>query len=499
MRMIWACESVIKKRRAAGYDTIAAEPVFAMPARAKSASETPDRAPLSELTALSPADGRYAGKTQILRGIFSEFGLMRRRVAVEVRWFKALAACAQIPQLPALSDEQNIFLDNIAANFSPADARAIKKIESQTRHDVKAVEYFLKERLDAGPGLAPAREFVHFACTSEDINNLACALMLRDGLAQVLLPALDRLSAQLERHAGHWAELPMLARTHGQAASPTTVGKEFRVFAARCKNLARQITGVQLGGKINGATGNYNAHIIACPAVDWRALSAELVASLGLAHHDCTTQVAPNDDIAALLHAMCRFNSALLDMNRDLWGYIALGYFGQRAGKNEVGSSTMPHKINPIDFENSEGNIGIANALAQHLAAQLPLSRWQRDLSNSTVIRNLGLVFAHTLLAAAAAANGLGKLTVDRKALARDLEHNPQVLAEAVQTVMRLHGIRDSYEQLKELTRGKSELTLEELRGFVRGLKIPGRDKQRLLQLAPHSYTGMAADIARRP
>lgn len=468
-----------------------------MPARAKSASETPDRAPLSELTALSPADGRYAGQTKILRGIFSEFGLMRRRVAVEVRWFKALAACAQIPQLPALSDEQNIFLDRIAEDFSAADARAIKKIESQTRHDVKAVEYFLKQRLDAGPGLASKREFLHFACTSEDINNLACALMLRDGLAQVLLPALEKLTAQLERHAAEWAGLPMLARTHGQAASPTTVGKEFRVFAVRCKNLARQITGVQLGGKINGATGNYNAHLAACPAVDWRALSAELVASLGLAHHDCTTQVAPNDDIAALLHAMCRFNSALLDMNRDLWGYIALGYFGQRAGKNEVGSSTMPHKINPIDFENSEGNIGIANALAQHLAAQLPLSRWQRDLSNSTVIRNLGLVFAHTLLAAAAATAGLGKLTVNEKNLARDLERNPQVLAEAIQTVMRLHGIRDSYEQLKELTRGKNEITLEGLREFVRGLKIPGQDKQRLLQLTPHSYTGMAADIAR--
>ena len=455
-----------------------------------------DAPPLSELTALSPVDGRYAAHSACLRGVFSEFGLFRYRVRVEIAWLKALAACPEMPQLAAFSATQCAFLDGIVRDFSPAEAGAVKEIEQTTRHDLKAVEYYLRRRLAEHPELGAAREFVHFACTSEDINNPAWGLMLRDGLQQVLAPAMAELIGVLEEHARNWAQVPMLARTHGQAASPTTVGKEFRVFAERCKGRARDLAEAPVYGKMNGASGNFNAHCAACPEVDWPQLCETVVGSLGLSCNPCTTQVEPGDGSAALLHALCRFNTVLIDLDRDLWGYISLGYFGQRAAQGEVGSSTMPHKVNPIDFENSEGNAGVANALAAHLAASLPLSRWQRDLSGSTVIRNLGPVFAHSLLAVRSAITGLRKLSLNETALARDLEAHPEVLAEAIQTVMRLHGLDEPYEQLKALTRGRADLSLRDLHGFIETLELPGDHKRRLLQLSPRTYVGLAARLA---
>jgi adenylosuccinate lyase len=448
------------------------------------------------LTALSPLDGRYAAKVDALRPIFSEFGLLQRRVRVEVAWLLALAAEPGITELPPVSESARQFLQTLVEGFSLRDAERIKAIEASTNHDVKAVEYFLKERLADQAELARAKEFVHFACTSEDINNLAYALMLRDARDDVLLPRYAKLAATLRQMAHALAAQPMLSRTHGQSASPTTLGKEIANVVARLERQCRQIGEVRLSGKINGAVGNYNAHLVAYPEVDWPALSRRFVEALGLDWNAYTTQIEPHDGIAELADAIRRANTVLIDFARDVWGYIALGYFRQALRPNEVGSSTMPHKINPIDFENAEGNLGLANALFAHFAEKLPISRWQRDLSDSTVLRALGTAFGHTLVALDALLRGLAKLTADPARLAADLEANWEVLAEAVQTVMRRHGLAEPYERLKALTRGQG-ITRESLRAFIDGLDLPADAKQRLLELTPQSYTGLAARLAR--
>jgi adenylosuccinate lyase len=450
----------------------------------------------SPLTALSPLDGRYAAKAEALRPIFSEFGLMHRRVHVEVHWLLALAAEPGIGELGALSAPAQTFLKTLADGFSLPDAERIKAIEATTNHDVKAVEYWIKEKIGAQPELARAKEFVHFACTSEDINNLAYALMLRDARDAVLLPVYTKLAATLRQMAHALAAQPMLSRTHGQSASPTTLGKEIANVVARLERQCRQIGAVELSGKINGAVGNYNAHVVAYPEIDWPALSRRFVAALGLAWNAYTTQIEPHDTIAELADAIRRANTVLIDFARDVWGYISLGYFRQALRPGEVGSSTMPHKVNPIDFENAEGNLGLANALFTHFAEKLPISRWQRDLTDSTVLRALGTAFGHTLIALEALLRGLAKLSADPARLDADLEANWEVLAEAVQTVMRRHGLPEPYEQLKALTRGQG-ITRESMRAFIDGLALPTEAKQRLLALTPHDYTGLAAPLAR--
>ncbi len=451
---------------------------------------------LSPLTALSPVDGRYARITAPLRPLFSEFGLIRHRVLVEIRWLQALAAHPAITEVPPLSHKALALLDAVATAFSEADARRVKAIERTTNHDVKAVEYFLKERVAEEPELAAVREFFHFACTSEDINNLAYALMVRAGRDELLLPAMDELIASLRDLAHALADRPMLARTHGQPASPTTMGKEIANVVHRLRRQRGQVAEVRILGKMNGAVGNYNAHRIAYPEVDWEALAQDFVVSLGLAWNPYTTQIEPHDYLAELFHALARFNTILIDWCRDVWGYISLGYFRQKTVAGEVGSSTMPHKVNPIDFENAEGNLGLANALFEHLAAKLPVSRWQRDLTDSTVLRNLGVGFAHSLIAYRSALRGLAKLEVDPGPLNADLEANWEVLAEAVQTVMRRHGIDRPYERLKEMTRGR-RIDAETLARFIRALPIPETDKARLLELTPAAYIGDAARLAR--
>ena len=450
----------------------------------------------ASLTALSPLDGRYAAKTAVLRPIFSELGLMQRRVLVEARWLAALAAEPAIVEVPPLSGAAQAELLAIADTFSERDGARIKDIERTTNHDVKAVEYFIKERVADSTELAAIREFIHFACTSEDINNLAYALMLRDARESVLLPALDAIAATLRALAHAHAALPMLSRTHGQTASPTTLGKELANVVARLERQRRQIATVELSGKINGAVGNYNAHVVACPEVDWPAFARRFVESLGLVWNPYTTQIEPHDCIAELGDAMRRANTILIDLARDVWAYISLGYFRQQLKAGEVGSSTMPHKVNPIDFENAEGNFGLANALLEHFSAKLPISRWQRDLTDSTVLRALGTAFGHTQIALDALARGLGKLQVAPERLAADLDASCEVLAEAVQTVMRRHGLPESYEQLKALTRGQG-ITREALREFVQGLDLPAAAKARLLALTPADYTGLAATLAR--
>ena len=452
---------------------------------------------LSPLTAVSPIDGRYADKTAALRPIFSEFGLIRHRVLVEVRWLQALAAHPAIAEVPPLSREARAFLDAMAEDFSEADARRIKEIERTTNHDVKAVEYFLKERTAGHQELAPVREFFHFACTSEDINNLAYALMLRAGRETLLLPAMDRLIDMLRSMAHELAAQPMLSRTHGQPASPTTMGKEIANFVHRLQRQRSQVAEVRLMGKMNGAVGNYNAHRVAYPQADWESLAQDFVVSLGLAWNPYTTQIEPHDYMAELFDAIARFNTILTDWCRDAWGYIALGYFRQRTVAGEVGSSTMPHKVNPIDFENAEGNLGLANALFAHLAAKLPISRWQRDLTDSTVLRNLGVGFAHSLIAYQSVLRGLDKLEADPQRMAQDLEENWEVLAEAVQTVMRRYGVDRPYERLKELTRGR-RIDPQTLRRFVQNLAIPEQAKAELLSLTPERYTGDATVLAQR-
>ena len=452
--------------------------------------------PLDPLTALSPLDGRYAAKVEPLRPIFSEFGLMHRRVQVEIAWLLELGAEARIGELPPFSDAAVARLHAIADDFSLADGERIKTIEATTNHDVKAVEYFIKERMGDDAGTARAREFVHFACTSEDINNLSYALMLRDAREQVLLPALDAVIARLRELAHEHAALPMLSRTHGQTASPTTLGKELANVVARLQRQRRQLAALEVPGKLNGAVGNYNAHVAAYPDVDWRALSRRFVESLGLQWNPYTTQIEPHDGIAEFCDVVRRSNVILIDLARDIWGYISQGYFRQSLKAGEVGSSTMPHKVNPIDFENAEGNFGVANALLGHFSEKLPISRWQRDLTDSTVLRGLGTAFGHTLVALESLRKGLGKLTVNADRLAADLDASWEVLAEAVQTVMRRHGLPEPYEQLKALTRGRG-INRESMREFIEALDLPSDDKARLLALTPATYTGLAGKLAR--
>jgi adenylosuccinate lyase len=461
-------------------------------------TRTPDPAgEPTALTALSPLDGRYGDKVAALRALFSEYGLIRHRVLVELRWLAALAAEPGIAELPPFSQKATAELERLGREFSPADARRVKEIEAVTHHDVKAVEYFLKERVAGNAELTRAAEFFHFACTSEDINNLAYGLMLKAGREAVLLPAVDRLIGALEELALAHAAKPMLARTHGQPASPTTVGKELANFAHRLQRQRARIAQVALLGKTNGAVGNYNAHLAAYPEVDWPALARRFVEALGLGWNPYTTQIEPHDFLAELCHALAHFNTVLIALDRDLWGYIALGYFRQKTAPGEVGSSTMPHKVNPIDFENSEGNLGVANALLAHLAEKLPVSRFQRDLSDSTVLRNLGTALGHCLLAYESCLKGLGKLELDEARLTADLEENWEVLAEAIQTVMRRYGLANPYERLKDLTRGQTGITRATLHDFIRELEIPDEAKQRLLALTPASYTGNAAAQAR--
>ena len=448
------------------------------------------------LTALSPLDGRYAGKVEPLRPIFSEFGLMHRRVQVEIKWLLALAADARIVELPAFTPAQIATLEAIASGFSVDDGARIKAIEATTNHDVKAVEYFIKERIGNHDALAQAKEFVHFACTSEDSNNLSYALMLRDARADVLLPAFDKIIASLRALAHTQAALPMLSRTHGQTASPTTLGKELANVVARLQRQRKQLAEVEISGKINGAVGNYNAHAITYPELDWRGFSQRFVESLGLGHNPYTTQIEPHDGIAEYCDAVRRANTVLIDLARDIWGYISVGYFKQSLKAGEVGSSTMPHKVNPIDFENAEGNFGLANALLGHFAEKLPISRWQRDLTDSTVLRALGTAFGHTLVAVESLQKGLGKLTVNAERLAADLDASWEVLAEAVQTVMRRYGLPEPYEQLKALTRGHG-INRESMHSFIEGLALPADARQRLLALTPAGYVGLAEGLAR--
>jgi adenylosuccinate lyase len=450
----------------------------------------------AQLLALSPLDGRYAGKVDALRPIFSEYGLIHARVRVEVEWLLALATEPGIVELEPFSDAAIARLRALAADFAVADAARVKEIERTTNHDVKAVEYLIKERLKDDAELGPALEFVHFACTSEDINNLSYALMLREARDGVLLPTLDALVAKLRSMAHEHAALPMLSRTHGQTASPTTVGKELANVVARLQRQRDVLAELPTPGKINGAVGNYNAHVAAYPEVDWPKFSQAFVESFGLAWQPYTTQIEPHDGIAELCDAMKRIDMICIDLARDTWGYISLGYFRQSVKAGEVGSSTMPHKVNPIDFENAEGNFGIANALFEHFAAKLPVSRWQRDLTDSTVLRALGTALGHALVGFEALQRGLGKLSVNPDRLAADLDASWEVLAEAVQTVMRRHGLPNPYEQLKALTRGHG-ITEASMREFIAGLELPPDAKQRLLAMTPGSYTGLAERLAR--
>jgi adenylosuccinate lyase len=453
---------------------------------------------LNALTALSPLDGRYGSKTASLRDFFSEYALIKYRVIVEIEWLKALAAEASIAEVPVFSDAAIGLLDGIADTFSVADAERVKAIEATTNHDVKAVEYFLKEKTQGNAEIAAVSEFIHFACTSEDINNLSHGLMLKGARDGVLLPALEKLIGRLTDLAHEFAELPMLSRTHGQPASPTTVGKEIANVVYRLRRAWDTLSSIELLGKINGAVGNYNAHLAAYPDFDWEGFAQGFVRDLGLGFNPYTIQIEPHDAMAELFDAIARANTILIDLNRDVWGYISVGYFKQKVKAGEVGSSTMPHKVNPIDFENSEGNLGLANAMLRHLAEKLPISRWQRDLTDSTVLRNMGVGFGYSLLAYESCLRGLGKLEANPAALAADLDASWDVLAEPVQTVMRRYGIANPYEQLKELTRGKGGITQAALHGFIDGLAIPAAEKTRLKAMTPASYVGVAAELARQ-
>jgi adenylosuccinate lyase len=450
----------------------------------------------AQLLALSPLDGRYAGKVDALRPIFSEFGLIKARVRVEVEWLLALAAEPKIVELEPFSTAAADRLRALANGFSTADAARVKEIERTTNHDVKAVEYLVKERLADDSELGPALEFVHFACTSEDINNLSYALMLNEARGTVLLPRLDALIAGLRDMAHAHAALPMLSRTHGQTASPTTIGKELANVAARLLRQREVLVALPMPGKVNGAVGNYNAHVAAYPDLDWQRFSQAFVTSLGLDWQPYTTQIEPHDGIAELCDAQKRIDTICVDLCRDIWGYISLGYFKQAVKAGEVGSSTMPHKVNPIDFENAEGNFGIANALLEHFAAKLPISRWQRDLTDSTVLRALGTAFGHALVGFEALQRGLDKLSVNPERLAADLDAAWEVLAEAVQTVMRRHGLPNPYEQLKALTRGQG-INAQSMRAFIATLDLPADAKQHLLEMTPATYTGLAEPLAR--
>jgi adenylosuccinate lyase len=451
---------------------------------------------LSALTALSPIDGRYGSKTADLRPFTSEYGLIHHRVIVEVEWLKALADHPNIAEVPAFSESAINLLNDIKNGFNEADAQRVKDIESKINHDVKAIEYFIKEKLEQNEELNSVSEFVHFACTSEDINNLAHALILQGSRDEILLPEMDKLISTLAGLAIEYAAIPMLARTHGQAASPTTVGKEFANVVARLRRQREQIATSPLLGKINGAVGNYNAHLSAYPDIDWQDFADNFVSSLGLQWNPYTTQIEPHDNVAELFDAIARFNTIVLDFDRDIWAYISNGYFKQKLVSGEVGSSTMPHKVNPIDFENSEGNIGIANALLNHLSAKLPVSRWQRDLTDSTVLRNEGVALAYSLLAWKSTLRGCSKLEVNEKRLQDDLMANWEVLAEPIQTVMRRYAIEEPYEKLKALTRGKG-INHETLKNFINQLEIPESARKDLLNLTPATYTGNAEQQAK--
>jgi adenylosuccinate lyase len=452
---------------------------------------------LNALTALSPLDGRYAAKVENLRLHFSEYGLIRNRVRVEIEWLKALASAGEISECPAFSAATLAEMNAVITDLSVADAEAIKAIEARTNHDVKAMEYWLKDRLAGNAEVMRVSEFIHFGCTSEDINNVSHALMLKDAVAASLLPQLDGLIARLRDLAHQLAELPMLARTHGQPATPTTLGKEMANIAARLIRARKQISAVSLSAKFNGAVGNYNAHLAAYPDVDWENFNRRFIESFGLEFNPYTIQIEPHDAMAELFDAMARANTVLIDTDRDIWQYISLGYFKQKLKDGEIGSSTMPHKVNPIDFENSEGNLGLANAVLRHLAEKLPISRLQRDLTDSTVLRNMGVAFGYTLLACDSTLRGLNKLEANPQRLAEDLADAWEVLAEPVQTVMRRFGVPNPYEQLKELTRGKG-IEKDALRQFIAGLPLPEADRQRLLDMTPASYIGKAAELAKR-
>lgn len=447
------------------------------------------------LLAISPLDGRYANKLEALRPLFSEYGLIHQRLVVEVRWLQQLSACAEISEVPAFSDAAQAHLEEIINAFGPTQAAQVKAIEARTNHDVKAVEYYLKEQLAGVPELAAVSEFVHFACTSEDINNLSYALILSQARAQVLQPALRQVDEKLTELALTHAAQPMLSRTHGQTASPTTLGKEIANVVFRLRRQRRSLEAVEIGGKINGAVGNFNAHCVAYPEVDWRALSREFVEGLGLAWMPYTTQIEPHDQVAEYAHALVRINTILMDLSRDIWSYISLGYFRQQLVAGEVGSSTMPHKVNPIDFENAEGNLGVANSLWEHLASKLPVSRLQRDLTDSTVLRTLGTAAGHSLLAWASLLRGLNKLAVNPHRLDADLAQSWEVLGEAVQTVMRRYGLPEPYEQLKAFTRGRT-IDQAAMHDFITSLDLPDGVKQQLLQLSPASYIGLARELA---
>ena len=446
---------------------------------------------LSALSAISPVDGRYGSKVESLRPIFSEFGLIKYRVTVEVRWLQKLAETSAIAEVPAFSAEATAVLNAIVSDFSENDALAIKKIEATTNHDVKAVEYFLKEKIADNAELNAVTEFIHFACTSEDINNLSHGLMLTDCRENVLLPEMDKILAAMKALAIEYKNIPMMCRTHGQPASPSTLGKEMANVYVRLQRQREQIANVEMLGKINGAVGNYNAHISAYPEVNWHEYANEFVTSLGLSFNAFTTQIEPHDYIAELFDAIARFNTILIDFDRDIWGYIAMGHFKQKTIAGEIGSSTMPHKVNPIDFENSEGNLGIANALFTHLAQKLPISRWQRDLTDSTVLRNLGVGFAHAMIAYGATLKGISKLEVNEANLAAELDSNWEVLAEPIQTVMRRYGIEKPYEKLKDLTRGK-RVDGDSMRAFIMTLDMPDSAKVALCEMTPASYIGRA-------
>jgi adenylosuccinate lyase len=450
---------------------------------------------LRPLTALSPIDGRYASKVDALRPIFSEYGLIRARVLVEVRWLESLASRREIVEVKPFLEPTRVFLAALIDGFSEADAERVKAIERTTNHDVKAVEYFLKEKIEPSEELRACAEFIHFACTSEDINNLSYALMLAEARRTVLVPMMDRVIASIEGLARRYAGAPMLSRTHGQTASPTTLGKEMANVVARLRKARAKVDAVELYGKINGAVGNYNAHVVAYPEVDWEAHARDFVESLGLSFQPYTTQIEPHDYVAELFDAVARFNTILLDFDRDVWGYISLGYFKQRTVEGEIGSSTMPHKVNPIDFENSEGNLGIANAIMRHLAEKLPVSRFQRDLTDSTVLRNLGVGLAHSMVAYEATMKGISRLEADERRLADDLDESWEVLAEPIQTVMRRYGVEKPYEKLKELTRGK-RVDAQLMREFLETLEVPEEAKAALMALTPAGYVGLAKKLA---
>ena len=452
----------------------------------------------SALTALSPLDGRYHSKVDPLRNHFSEYGLIRYRVLIEIEWFKALSNEPSISEIAPLSAASVAQLDQLAAQFSEADAEEIKTIERRTNHDVKAIEYWLRDKLGANPETKDSLEFIHFACTSEDINNLSHALMLKAGRDQVLRPALATVIQRLRQLAHELAELPMLCRTHGQTATPSTLGKEIANVVYRLERADQRIADVALLGKINGAVGNYNAHLAAYPNTDWEAFAQRFVEARGLTFNPYTIQIEPHDYMAELYDAFARANTILIDLNRDIWGYISLGFFKQKVIAGEVGSSTMPHKVNPIDFENSEGNLGLANALLRHLSEKLPISRWQRDLTDSTVLRNMGVALGYTLLAYESCLKGLNKLEANPHRLAEDLDNSWEVLAEPIQTVMRRYNIENAYDKLKELTRGKGGINRDSLHHFINSLEIPNDEKSRLFKLSPDSYLGKAAELAKR-